>query len=85
MNMRDDGFPFMDDQEVGMYREAVGLSEEERTEEHNKAIQQKHNEADLLTLHELMEKLRDGVPVSERLNRKLEALYRVSDEEGLTA
>lgn len=85
MQIRDDSFPFMNDDEVKLYWGAVGLPEDQRTEEQQKAVRQKHNEADLLTLNELMEKLRDGHEVSPLLERKLESLYRVTDAERLTA
>jgi hypothetical protein len=85
MQIRNDSFPFMSDDEVKMYWEAVGLPEDKMTEEHHRVLRQKHNEADLLTLNELMEKLKGGLDVSPLLTSKLESLYQVSDAERLTA
>lgn len=85
MKMRNDSFPFMNDEEVKLYWGAVGKPEDQRTEEEQKAVQQKYNEADLLTLNELMEKLRDGLEVSPLLDRRLVSLYQVTDAERLTA
>jgi urease gamma subunit len=85
MQTRNDSFPFMSDDEVKLYWEAVGLPEDQRTQEQQKAVSQKYNEADLVTLNELMEKLRDGHEVSPLLEKKLESLYRVTDAERLTA
>lgn len=85
MEKRNDSFPFMTDNEVKLYWEAMHLTECELSEDQKKALRQNANEADLLTLWDLMERLRDGLQVSNRLSKKLEALYRVMDAEGLTA
>ena len=85
MKKRNDSFPFMSDKEVALYWEAVALPEEERSAEHKTAVQQARNEADLLTLWELMEKLRDGCCVSDKLSQRLYRLYEMTDAEGLTA
>lgn len=85
MQPRNDSFPFMSDNEVSVFNEALSLPESEHSEDHKKAISQERNQADLLTLWELMEKLREGHVVSDRLAFKLEELYAVTDAERLTA
>jgi len=85
MHKNNDSFPFMNDQEVTTYWEAVGLPQDQLETEHKRVLQQKENEPDLLTLNELMEKLKEGHVVSASLFSVLDNLYRVTDAERLTA
>lgn len=85
MEQREDSFPFMTDQEVTTYWEAVSIQETERNEEHHRTIRQAYNTADVLTLNILIDHLKTGCTVSQELDEKLEDLYAVTDREKMTA
>lgn len=55
MQARNDSFPYMTDDVVQTFWDALGLPEEERTDAHKRAIEQERNGVDLLILSEIMD------------------------------
>jgi len=69
-----DDFPFMTDEEVATYHEALKVDDSKQTEAQRRAIHQWEQQPNLMTLADIMEKLRDGEQVSKELDAKLEEL-----------
>jgi len=76
-----DDFPFMTDEEVATYHEARRVDDSKQTEAQRRAVHQWEQQQNLMTLADLMEKLRSGGQVSKELNEKLEDLCVLAEFE----
>lgn len=77
-------FPFMTEEEIKTYYQAVDTEVEQRTEAQRVAVRKKYNGTEALMLWELIEKLMvEGLPISERMQAGLEALWMASSTEGV--
>jgi len=80
-----DDFPFMTDAEVATYHEARKVDDSKRTETQRRTIRQWEQQPNLMTLADIMEKLKGGEQVGKELDEKLEELCVLAEFEAMAS
>jgi hypothetical protein len=80
-----DDFPFMTDAEVATYHEARRVDDLQRTATQRRAIHQWEQQPNLMTLADLMAKLKGGEQVSKELDEKLDELCVLAEFESMAS
>lgn len=80
-NTPNNDFPYMTDAEVALYWEAEKKPQSERSDTEKRVVMLESVQPDLMSLDALMDALKDGRVLSDRLRWKLEELVELSDLE----